>query len=66
VAAHPYRITVSGGLGAAARAAFDGLEITTREGVSDIRGEFDQAALYGALHRVEQFALELVEVRRED
>ena len=61
---HTYRISVSGGLGAAAREGFEGLAIDTLEGVTELTGDIDQAGLFGVLQRIQVLGLELVEVHR--
>ncbi|MCW2548405.1 MAG: hypothetical protein JWN96_2865 [Mycobacterium sp.] len=63
---HRYRITIAGGLGAAAREAFEGLDVEVRGEFTDVSGILDQAALFGVLQRIQVFSLELVEVRRQD
>ena len=62
---HRYRIVVRGDLCEAARQAF--AELKTEENGSDtvLRGNLDQAALFGELARVRAFGLELVELARE-
>lgn len=63
---HLYRIRVVGGVGEAAMDPFDGLEVTCRNGYSEIRGRLDQAGLFGVLQRIQIFALELVDIQREE
>jgi hypothetical protein len=63
---HRYRITIAGGLGAAAREGFEGLDVEVRGEFTDVSGSLDQAALFGVLQRIQVFSLELVEVRRQD
>lgn len=61
---HRYRLVVAGGLGALTRQAFEGFNIE-REGENTVLvADLDQAALHGALNRVNSLALELVEVVR--
>lgn len=60
----PYEIRVRGHLGPAARRAFPVLDVQIQAGDSLLRGVLDQAALHGALARIEELGLELVEVRR--
>jgi hypothetical protein len=62
--AHRYRITISGGLGETLREALADLDIT-RDGPNTVlTGDLDQAALHGALDRIQALGLELVEVHR--
>lgn len=61
---HRYQLVVTGRLGAAARDAFGDVDIDYRDKVTVLSGDFDQAALFGAIHRVQHFALELVEITR--
>jgi hypothetical protein len=65
VRTHRYRITIAGGLGQTGREAFGDFAI--KSAGSDtvlITGTLDQAALYGALHRILSLGLELVELSR--
>jgi len=64
VRTHRYRITISGGLGAAAREAFSGFMIEYDGTITVLTGDLDQAALYGALNRIQSLNLELVELTR--
>lgn len=60
-----YQIRVRGHLiGAAMLRAFPALHATTQGRDTLLDGIADQAALHGALARVEELGLELVEVRR--
>jgi hypothetical protein len=59
-----YLIRVRGHLGAAMLRAFPTLHATTQGRDTVLRGIADQAALHGALARVEDLGLELIEVRR--
>jgi hypothetical protein len=59
-----YDITVRGRLSAALAEGFDGLSATACGSDTVLRGEIDQAALHGALERVESLGLELLDVRR--
>jgi hypothetical protein len=59
-----YQIRVRGHLGAAMLRAFPTLHATARGRDTLLRGIADQAALHGALARVEELGLELIEVRR--
>jgi hypothetical protein len=59
-----YQIRVRGHLGAAMLRAFPALHATTQGRDTLLGGIADQAALHGALARVEELGLELIEVRR--
>lgn len=62
--AHRYRITVAGGLGETASAAFPDFLIERSGGNTILIGDLDQAALYGAINRILSLGLELVELSR--
>jgi hypothetical protein len=58
-----YQITFKGEAGSAVRAAFEGFDVAPGHGVTVLTAVFpDQAALHGAIHRVEALGLELVDV----
>jgi hypothetical protein len=59
-----YQIRVRGHLGATMLRAFPTLRATIQGHDTLLRGITDQAALHGALARVEELGLELIEVRR--
>lgn len=59
-----YEIRIAGQLSNTEIAAFDGLDVTTSNGVTVVRGEFDQAGLHGVLERIRMLGLELVDARR--
>jgi hypothetical protein len=60
-----YEITVRGRLSETLMSAFDGLSASPAGADTVIGGEIvDQAALYGALARIEALGLELLDVRR--
>ena len=59
-----YEITVRGHLSARLVAGFDGLTAVPLPAATVLRGEMDQAALYGVLARMESLGLELVDFRR--
>jgi hypothetical protein len=61
-----YRIVIRGGVGKAARAAFNGLLCDQAGTDTQLVGQLDQSALYGILHRIESLGLELVGVHRLD
>ncbi len=61
-----YQIRVRGGLGRTIKAAFPDLDTRAAGPDTVLAGTLpDQAALYGALARIEALGLELLEVRRE-
>jgi hypothetical protein len=64
VRAHRYRITVSGGLGETGRYAFGDFTIESNGVTTALIANLDQAALHGALNRIQSFGLELVELTR--
>lgn len=55
---------VAGGLGELTRQAFEGFEVERTDGDTTLTAELDQAALFGALNRINSLGLELVEVVR--
>lgn len=59
-----YEIRIAGQLDEAASALFAGLDVTCRDEVTIITGDFDQAALHGLLERIRQLGLDLLEARR--
>jgi hypothetical protein len=59
-----YQIRARGHLGAAMLRAFPALHATTQGRDTLLRGIADQAALHGALARVEELGLDPIEVRR--
>lgn len=61
---HRYLITIAGGLGKAGREAFDGFKIESGHQATVLIAELDQAALYGALNRLQALGLELVALSR--
>ena len=61
---HLYRITISGRLGEVGRETFDDCDVMSDGRVTVLAGELDQAALFGALHRIRALGLELVGVAR--
>jgi len=64
VASYRYRITVRGGLGDASRQAFEDFVIESDGTETRLIQELDQAALYGALNRIQSLGLELVDLTR--
>lgn len=59
-----YQIRIRGHLGPATRRAFPALHSQTHGHDTLLQGIADQAALHGALARLEELGLELLEVRR--
>jgi hypothetical protein len=64
VRTHRYRITVGGGLGTIVRQAFEEFKIESNGAHTLLIADLDQAALYGALNRIQSLGLELVELAR--
>jgi hypothetical protein len=60
VRTHRYRITILGGLGDTYREAFRDFRIESNGTNTALTGDLDQAALYGALSRIQSLGLELV------
>jgi hypothetical protein len=61
---HVYRLLVVGHIGPVAKDAFADVEVEACNGDTALIGEFDQAALFGALQRILHLRLELIEVTR--
>jgi hypothetical protein len=62
-APHRYEIVVRGRLSRRHEAAFDGVTLEPRVGVTQLHAELaDQSQLYGLLNRLRDFGLELVSV----
>ena len=60
-----YVITFRGEAGRAVSAAFDDVDVSTKEGFTTLRATFpDQAALHGVIERIRALGLELVAVRK--
>ncbi len=64
VVEYRYRLTVSGVLGNAARYAFEDFRIEPVGWDTALIGDLDQAALHGALHRIQNLGLQLIEITR--
>lgn len=64
MASYRYRITVRGGLGNASREAFEGFAIVSDGAETTLIQDLDQAALYGALNRIQSLGLELIALTR--
>jgi hypothetical protein len=64
VASYRYRITVRGGLGHASWEAFEDFAIVSDGTETTLIQNLDQAALYGALNRIQSLGLELVALTR--
>jgi len=61
---HHYRIFIGGGLSTAARQAFEGFTIESNGVSTTLIADLDQAALYGALDRIQSLVL-LTSLRSE-
>ena len=61
---HRYQITINGGLGEVGREAFADFGIESDGANIVLTGDMDQAALHGALARIQALGLDLAEVRR--
>jgi hypothetical protein len=61
---HRYRITITGGLCEIDREAFGDFRIESGGANTVLIGDLDQAALFGALNRIQALGLELVELSR--
>ena len=62
--AHRYRITIEGGPGTVFRQAFEEFTIEPSGAHASLISDLDQAALYGALIRIQSLGLELMELAR--
>jgi hypothetical protein len=60
-----FQIRVRGHLGPATRRAFPALHAQTHGRDTLLRGVADQAALHGALARIEELGLELLEISKD-
>ncbi len=59
-------IIIRGEAGPTVRAAFDDFDITVEDGTTALRGNvIDRAALYGVLQRLQDFGIEILEIRSE-
>lgn len=61
---HRYRIFIGGGLSTAICEAFEGFTIASDGAYTTLVAELDQAALHGALFRIQALNLDLIELRR--
>jgi hypothetical protein len=59
-----YQITILGDLGETYREAFADFRIEPNGANTVLTGDLDQAALYGALNRIQSLGLELVSLSR--
>ena len=59
-----YRITIGGSLGTVFCAAFEDFTIEVSGARTWLIADLDQAALFGALNRIQSVGLELIEVIR--
>jgi hypothetical protein len=64
VHAHRYRITINGVLGQVSCQVFEEFVIEPAGGHTSLVADLDQAALYGALLRLQSLNLELIELAR--
>jgi len=64
VRTYRYMITILGGLGDTFREAFGDFRIEPNGTSTVLVGDLDQAALYGALSRIQSLGLELVGLSR--
>jgi hypothetical protein len=64
VHAHRYRITVNGALGRVSCQVFEDFVVEPAGEHTSLIAELDQAALYGALLRLQSLNLELIELAR--
>ena len=61
-----YALTFRGEAGKTVQAAFNDLDLSTKDGFTTLRAELpDQAALHGVIERIRALGLELIDVRRE-
>ena len=61
---HRYWIVIGGGLSAVVRQAFEGFMIKSDGVYTTLIADLDQAALYGALNRIQILDLDLIELIR--
>ena len=61
---HRYRIFIGGGLSTAICEAFEGFTIGFDGAYTTLVADLDQAALHGALFRIQALNLDLIELRR--
>jgi hypothetical protein len=61
---HRYQITIRGGLGEAGREAFEHFKMELDGTNTVLICDLDQAALYGALYRIQALGLELLALSR--
>lgn len=61
---HRYRIFIGGGLSTAICEAFEGFTIASDGAYTTLVADLDQAALHGALLRIQALALDLIELTR--
>jgi hypothetical protein len=64
VHSHRYRIRIGGGPGTAICEAFEGFTIGFDGACTTLVADLDQAALYGALLRIQALDLDLIELTR--
>lgn len=61
---HCYRIIIGGGMSTVVRGAFEGFKIQSDGAYTTLTADLDQAALYGALYRIESLELNLIGFER--
>ena len=61
---HRYRIFIGGGPSTAVRQAFEGFTIASDGAYTTLIADLDQAALHGALIRIQALDLDLIELTR--
>jgi hypothetical protein len=59
-----YQIIIVGVLGRVGREAFEEFNIVSNDGHTSLVADLDQAALYGALLRIQSLGFELMELAR--
>jgi hypothetical protein len=64
VHSHRYRIAIKGGLGPSIRWALEDFKIESHGVDTYLIADLDQAALYGAINRIQSLGLELIELTR--
>lgn len=62
--AHRYRITINGALGRVSCQLFEDFVVEPADGRTSLVADLDQAALHGALLRIQSLGLELIELAR--
>jgi hypothetical protein len=60
-----FAVVVRGRAGKVVRSAFDDLDLQIEGDNTVLRGDLDQAALHGVLQKLQDYGIEIIEVRRE-